>query len=100
MTQEPFHIDFYIDGFTLKKVNDFYRNYHPFHTTLDFLGFKNWARDQALRLFNPPKKYALMYCHYYHPDRDPKVCGSINDGIFIPRHTRFAQSDIIEIDGL
>ncbi len=89
--KRPFHIAFYVDGFTLKKVNNFYRNYHPFHTTLDFLGFKNWARDQALRLFNPPKKYALMDCHYYHPDRDPKVCGSINDGIFnFERELRYA----------
>ena len=69
--KQPFHIAFYVDGFTLKKVNTFYRKYHPFHSTLDFLGIKNWARDQALRLFDPPKKYALMDCHYYHPDRDP-----------------------------
>ena len=89
--KRPFHIAFYVDGFTLKKVNNFYRNYHPFHSTLDFLGIKNWARDQALRLFNPPKKYALMDCHYYHPDKDPKVQGYVNDGIFnFERELRYA----------
>ena len=89
--KQPFHIAFYVDGFTLKKVNTFYRKYHPFHSTLDFLGIKNWARDQALRLFDPPKKYALMDCHYYHPDRDPKSYGSTNDGIFnLERELRYA----------
>ena len=89
--KRPFHIAFYIDGFTLKKVNNFYRNYHPYHSTLNFLGIKNWAREQALRVFNPPKKYALMDCHYYHPDRDPKVYGYANDGIFnLERELRYA----------
>ena len=58
--KRPFHIAFYVDGFTLKKVNTFYRKYHPFHSTLDFLGIKNWARDQALRLFDPPDGLPLL----------------------------------------
>ena len=62
-----------------------------YHYASDFLGIKNWARDQALRLFNPPKRYALMDCHYYHPDKDPKIHGYNNDGIFnFERELRFA----------
>ena len=81
MTQEPFHIDFYIDGFTLKKVNEFYRNYHPFHTSLNFVALRNWARRQAIRVFKPPKRYATMECHYYHPYRDPRTLGIAKPGM-------------------
>jgi len=81
MTRQPFHIDFYIDGFTLKKVNDFYRKHHPFHSAINFIGLRNWARQQAIRLFDPPKKYATMECHYYHPYKDPRTNSEAKQGM-------------------
>lgn len=82
MTKKPpFHIALFVDGFTLKKVNEYYRYYHPFHSRLDFRGIKNWARKEALRLFSPDSNYALMECHYYHPYKDPKRYGGNTAGI-------------------
>ena len=70
----PLRIAFFVDGFTLKKVNEFYRFYHPFHSRIDFRSLKNWARREAVRLFSPQESYALMECHYYHPYKDPGRC--------------------------
>ena len=81
ISKEPFHVNFYIDGFTLKKVNDYYRNHHPLHAAVDFIALRNWARQQAIRLFDPPKKYAIMECHYYHPYKDPKRSGAQRQGM-------------------
>ena len=91
MTQEPFHIDFYIDGFTLKKVNEYYRNYHPFRSAINFVGLRNWAREQAIRLFDPPRKYATMECHYYHPYKDPRTLSGTKQGMInFERELHFA----------
>lgn len=48
---QDFRIGFFIDGFTLKKVNEYYRYYHPFQSCLDFVGLKNWAKAEALKVF-------------------------------------------------
>ena len=71
-TRSPLRVFFIVDGYTLKKANDYYRLYHPCHTPLDFRAIKNWARQEALRLFTPVSRYALMQCHYYHPYKDPQ----------------------------
>ena len=49
-TKAPLRVFFIVDGYTLKKANDYYRLYHPCHTPLDFRAIKNWARKEALRL--------------------------------------------------
>lgn len=67
LNKKPIRIAFFVDGYTLKKVNEYYRFFHPYHTRLDFRGLKNWARREALRLFSPDSKYCSMECHYYHP---------------------------------
>lgn len=72
--KRPFRPFFFVDGYTLKKVNEFYRFYHPFHSRIDFRSLKNWARREAVRLFSPQESYALMECHYYHPYKDPGRC--------------------------
>lgn len=81
ISKEPFHVNFYIDGFTLKKVNDYYHNHHPFHSAINFIGLRNWARQQAIRLFDPPQKYAIMECHYYHPYKSPNRNGVGKQGM-------------------
>ena len=72
--KRPVRPFFFVDGYTLKKVNEFYRFYHPFHSRIDFRSLKNWARREAVRLFSPQESYALMECHYYHPYKDPGRC--------------------------
>ena len=85
----PLRIFFLVDGYTLKKVNEFYRFYHPFHTRIDFRALKNWARREAMRVFAPQARYALMECHYYHPCKNPRACGSYGLSSFM-RELRFA----------
>lgn len=68
---ENYHIGFFVDGFTLKKVNEYYRYYHPYRSRIDFRGLKNWAKFEALQVFKP-KKNVSWESHYYHPYQDPK----------------------------
>ena len=75
----PLRIAFFVDGFTLKKVNEYYRFFHPYHTRLDFRGLRSWARHEALKLFSPKSSFCTMECHYYHPYKRPgdyaSACG-------------------------
>lgn len=85
----PLRIFFFVDGYTLKKVNEFYRFHHPFHARIDFRALKNWARREAMRVFAPRAHYALMECHYYHPCKNPGVCGRYGLSSFM-RELRYA----------
>lgn len=67
---QNFHVGFFIDGFTLKKVNEYYRYYHPYRSRIDFKGLKNWAKSAALKTFCPEAPMSWE-SHYYHPYRDP-----------------------------
>ena len=87
--RSPFRIYLFVDGYTLKKVNEFYRFPHPFHSRIDFRSLKNWARREAMRVFAPQARYALMECHYYHPCKNPRACGSYGLSSFM-RELRFA----------
>ena len=75
----PLRIAFFVDGFTLKKVNEYYRFFHPYHTRLDFRGLRSWARHEALKLFSPKSSFCTRECHYYHPYKRPgdyaSACG-------------------------
>jgi hypothetical protein len=31
MKKDPLRLFFFVDGYTLKKVNEFYRFHHPYH---------------------------------------------------------------------
>lgn len=68
-------VGFFVDGFTLKKVNEYYQQFHPYHTRLNFRGLRSWARHEALKLFAPESRMVTMDCHYYHPHRRPVVRG-------------------------
>ncbi len=88
--QDKFRVSLLVDGFTLKKVNDYYRFYHPLRTKLDFRGVKNWARREAVRLFAPRSRYAVMDCHYYHPGRNPRIYGGSHGLACFERELRYA----------
>ena len=80
---QPLRIGFFLDGFTLKKVNDYYRNVHRFHSSLDFRSLRLWVESQAIRYFEGGKYRELqMESHYYHPYRDPHVFARDREGVF------------------
>ena len=45
---EPLRIGFFLDGYTLRKVNEYYRVHHRFHSRLDFRGLKSWVQMQEM----------------------------------------------------
>ena len=90
MKKDPLRLFFFVDGYTLQKVNEFYRFHHPYHCRLDFRALKNWARQEALRTFAPGLKYAIMDCHYYHPYKDPHMYGGTWGFSCFERELRFA----------
>ncbi|MBO7059695.1 MAG: NYN domain-containing protein [Fibrobacter sp.] len=77
---EDFRIGFFIDGFTLKRVNEYYRFYHPYKSRLNFKGLKSWVKAEAVQVFHP-KGRVSMEAHYYHPYKDPKTRGWHTTGI-------------------
>jgi hypothetical protein len=60
-------VGFFLDGYTLKKVNEYYLRYHRYHSRLDFKELKNWVRDYAVRLFGHEGCPVEIESHYYHP---------------------------------
>ena len=90
MKKSPLRLFFFVDGYTLKKVNEFYRFHHPYHSRIDFRSLKNWARHEALRVFAPGSTYAVMDCHYYHPYKDPHMYGGTWGFSCFERELRFA----------
>ena len=79
----PLRIGFFLDGYTLKKVNDYYRNVHRFHSTLDFRSLRSWVEMQAIRYFEGEHYRELeMESHYYHPYKQPRIYTQEHDGIF------------------
>ncbi|MFA6837071.1 MAG: NYN domain-containing protein [Fibrobacteraceae bacterium] len=78
--QKELKVCFFVDGFTLRKVNDYYRFYHAHRSSINFLGFKHWAGVQASRCFWPDCSIDFM-AHYYHPYRDPSKETSIHSRV-------------------
>ena len=62
-----FRIGFFLDGYSLKKVNEYYLKYHRYHARLDFKALKGWVRDYAIRLFGREGCPIELESHYYHP---------------------------------
>lgn len=79
---ENYRIGFFVDGYTLKKVNEYYRYYHPYKSRIDFKGLKNWAKFEALQVFKP-KMNVSWESHYYHPYQDPKKRAWHSPGILL-----------------
>jgi hypothetical protein len=79
-------IGFFLDGFTLKKVNDYYRNFHDIRSHLDFRGLKTWVKREALKQFEGGYREVEMESHYYHPFPNPHIYGRDVDGTFKLEH--------------
>ncbi len=60
-------VGFFLDGYTLKKVNEYYLKYHRYHARLDFRELKGWVRDFSMRLFGREGCPIEIESHYYHP---------------------------------
>lgn len=74
MPKDILRIGFFLDGFTLKKVNEYYKIHHRFHSKLDFRSLKAWVQLQALKYFKICDNCDLqMESHYYHPYANPHV---------------------------
>lgn len=87
MAQPALRVGFFLDGFTLKKVNEYYREHHRFHSNLDFRGLKLWVQVNALRYFSPGEvRDVEMESHYYHPYRNPHVYGRDVEGVLRLEH--------------
>ena len=70
----PLRIGFFLDGYTLKKVNEYYKVHHRFHSRLDFRGLKFWVQQQALHYFDCGLRRDLeLESHYYHPFTNPHI---------------------------
>lgn len=80
-------IGFFLDGFTMKKVNEYYRHYHDIHSHLDFRGLKTWVQREVLRQFEGGTyRTVQMESHYYHPFRNPHIFGRHLEGTFKLEH--------------
>lgn len=82
MQESLLRVGFFLDGYTLKKVNDYYRNFHRFHASLDFRGLKSWVQLQVHKYFNKANRVLELESHYYHPQRNPHIYGRGASGVF------------------
>ncbi len=71
---DTFKLGLFIDGFTLRKVNEYYRSQNPECAGINFIGLKNWVVTHATRYFWPGCA-SQMAAHYYHPYRHPEEDG-------------------------
>ncbi|HHX15800.1 MAG TPA: NYN domain-containing protein [Fibrobacter sp.] len=65
-----FNVGLFIDGYTFKKVNEYYRYHHSRQSCIDFRGFKNWV-THTVRQFFKVEKGLHLEAHYYHPYENP-----------------------------
>lgn len=71
----PLRVGVFIDGFTFRKVNEYYRVHHTRHSPINFVGLKNWINHEVIKLFKP-QGLIHMESHYYHPYEDPRESGN------------------------
>lgn len=86
MPDKALRIGFFLDGYTLKKVNEYYRVHHRFHSNVDFRGLKSWVQMQAYKYFDPSCNLIEMESHYYHPYRNPHIYGRAVEGVLKLEH--------------
>lgn len=70
----------------MKKVNEYYRVHHRFHSNLDFRGLKNWVQMEAAQYFSDNGHVVEMESHYYHPHRNPHIYGNDVEGVLRLEH--------------
>lgn len=82
-------IGFFVDGYTLKKVNEYYFRYHRYRSRLDFRALKNWLRESVMRVFGRTACVVEIDAHYYHPYSNPQLqYGNIDETCGIGRLER------------
>lgn len=86
MPDKTLNVGFFLDGYTLKKVNEYYKVHHRFHSNVDFRGLKNWVQMQTLKFFDPECRILEMESHYYHPYRNPHIYGRSVEGTLKLEH--------------
>lgn len=86
MPDKALRIGFFLDGYTLKKVNEYYKVHHRFHSNVDFRGLKNWVQMQAYKYFGESCNPIEMETHYYHPYRNPHIYGRSVEGVLKLEH--------------
>ncbi len=77
---DSFKVGLFVDGFTLRKVNEYYRSLDPECSGINFIGLKNWVAVNAARHFWPGRQIQVLP-HYYHPYRHPDEDGRRQSGI-------------------
>jgi hypothetical protein len=53
-------VGFFLDRYTLKKVNEYYFKHHRFRARLDFRELKQWVRDYVAKLFGKDSFYKII----------------------------------------
>jgi hypothetical protein len=69
--QKKMNVGLFIDGYTFKKVNEYYRYHHSRKSCIDFRGFKNWIAHMVRDKFKVENELRLE-AHYYHPYQNPE----------------------------
>lgn len=66
---------FCVDGFTFRRINDYYRDEHPRQGRLQPHGLKAWVRREIARHLGwaVSTDQLSLDCHFYHPYEDPRV---------------------------
>ena len=65
---------FCVDGFTFRRLNDYYRDEHPRRARLHPAGLRRWVRALAgEKLFGEDGRDLRLESHFYHPYEDPTL---------------------------
>lgn len=70
LSQNPFRVGFFIDGFTFHKASDYYLNYHSAKSRISVAGIKSYLLHKARQLI-PEQRSIVLEAHYYHPHENP-----------------------------
>jgi hypothetical protein len=78
---------FCIDGFSFKRINDFYKYEHKRRSRLNIAALESYLRYEIARRFDFPSDSESISFekHFYHPSQNPRsgfYKNSINDAIF------------------
>ncbi len=71
MKKEKHIVGLFIDGFTLRKVNEYYRHYHSCRSAIPLARFREWCFICARKSFGLKGDFQ-MESHYYHPFENPR----------------------------
>ncbi len=64
-SSKAFRIGLFIDGYTLRKVNDYYLNFHSVRSRIHLAGLQNFILHQV-RKSCPTDRSIVFEGHYYH----------------------------------